>query len=302
VAVISPALTAVSVLAGEFSSRACKVRSVETVSPPENLWRRYRVERSEIEGRACFTIAPRDWDGSYRILYLHGGGYVGELREAHWAFVAMLIDEAHCCAIVPVYPLAPEHTFRDVFRWLLAVYRKLLEDAPANRLTLLGDSAGGGMALALAHLLLLERLPQPKAIVLLSPWLDMSLTNPAIAALEADDPLLTVSELLECAEAYSGKEDVQQVLLSPIHADVRGLAPITVLVGTREIFLADSRRFRDLAHAAGTVLDYHEFEEMVHVWALRELPESAHARRLIAAAATERNTSRASASLEDTGS
>ena len=249
--------------------------------PPSRLRRRHRVSTRQVEGFDCHTVAPRGRPAHRAAVYLHGGAYIGEIAPQHWALISRLAD-AGVGVEVPIYGLAPQHTVREAYPFVTAVYRQLL-DVDASEVTIAGDSAGGGMALGLAQSLPEAGLPQPRALVLISPWLDLTLSHPELPALEARDPWLSRAGLLEAGRAWAGGEDPTGFRLSPGNGQLAGLAPIDVYVGTRELGLADARLLRQRAAAGGTPLRLTECEGAVHVYPLVPAPEGrAAARRIVA--------------------
>jgi monoterpene epsilon-lactone hydrolase len=119
--------------------------------PPGFLCARYRVSSARYGGWTCYTVAPRTGAGTRHLLYPHGGAYVHEIIWPQWQLIGELVDSPGCEVIVPIYPLAPGHGYRDVFPTLVSLYRDLVDRVGSGKLALLGDSAGGGMALALAQ-------------------------------------------------------------------------------------------------------------------------------------------------------
>jgi epsilon-lactone hydrolase len=243
--------------------------------PTRSMRERFQVTERQVQGRMVYTVAPRDSAAtSGHVLYLHGGAYINSFSKQHWSFIGQLVERLGCTVTAPDYGLAPRHTVDDAFTLLLALYRELVDASGASRLTVMGDSAGGGLGLALAQELRLHGLPQPGHLVLLSPWLDVALENPGIAAVDALDPFLGVPRLREAGRTWAGQRDVRDPRVSPLYGPLEGLAPITLYMGTHDIFVADARTFREQVRTVGGALDYVEVEGMLHVWMLLGLPES----------------------------
>lgn len=252
--------------------------------PPGFLRAWYRVSTTQYQGWTCYTVAPPTGAGTRHLLYLHGGAYVHQIVWPQWQLVGKLVDMLGCEVIVPIYPLAPGHGYRDVFPTLVSLYRDLVDRVGPGMLTLLGDSAGGGMALALAQRLKQEDLPQPRDIVLISPWLDITMSNPEIPSLDQQDAMLSRTGLIEAGRLYAQGDDPQHHLLSPINGDLTGLGRLSVFIGTHDVFLADCRRLQALMQDQGIDVNYCEYEGMFHVWiAAVWLPESVQAIHQIAA-------------------
>ena len=249
--------------------------------PSKRLYEKHRVSTREFGGRTVWTVAPKGDPGEKQILYLHGGGYVNGFSRYHWRFISNLVSDLRCTVIAPDYPLTPERQVGDVFEMVFPLYEELLAAAGASNLIVMGDSAGGGMGLALAMRARDGELAQPSDIVLLSPWLDVTMTNPDVEKVDRFDPFLDVEGLRYLGKIYAGETAATNYLVSPIYGSLENLAPITLFIGTHDMFVADCRKFRARAEAEGVRIDYHEYEDMVHVWMLIPSPEEKKAAKAI---------------------
>lgn len=254
-------------------------------APPAGLQGTHHVAARQVQGFEVYSVTPRagrpvgpvgSGGPGTAVLYLHGGAYVAQITRQHWDFIGRLSDRLGCRIDVPLYGLAPAHTYREAFPLVRAAYEDLVE-AGATRLILAGDSAGAGIALALAHLLADRPAPRPGHLLLLSPWLDLTLANPAIDTVEELDPWLSRAGLVAAGRAWAGGDDPTGGLLSPINTSPSGLAPLSIVIGTHDLMVEDCRRFRDLARAAGVTVDYLEYPGMFHTWMLTTVPEGLHA-------------------------
>jgi epsilon-lactone hydrolase len=255
-------------------------------APPAKLARRHDVSTRRIDGFDCHTVAPRGGRAERAAIYLHGGAYIGEISPPHWALVSRMAD-AGVRVEVPSYGLAPQHTYRDAYPFVTAVYRDLVAEVGAGAVTVAGDSAGGGLALGLVRTLDGAGLPQPRRLILIAPWLDLTMSNPDIPRVEARDPWLSRAGLHEAAAAWAGGDDPTDPRLSPLNGPLPGLAPIDVYVGTRDICLPDSLLLRDRAAAEGAPLRLTVCEGAVHVYPLVPAPEGrAAAREIVREVAT----------------
>jgi monoterpene epsilon-lactone hydrolase len=226
------------------------------------------VERSELDlaGVPSVRLDPPN-AGDDVLVYLHGGGYGGGSARSHSEMAARLGGAAGAAAILPEYRLAPEHSFPAALDDALAAYRAVLEevDGDAGRLVLGGDSAGGGLAVALCVALRDAGEPLPRSVVLLSPWLDLTCTSPSWDVRFEGDPVLDHS-LRDAARRYLGGADPRDPLCSPLFADLSGLPPTLVLVGTHEILYDDAVSFADVATQAGVEVELEIGHELIHVW------------------------------------
>lgn len=262
---------------------------------------------SELDDTPCltFSLAPKaGTKHNLTVIFFHGGCYTYEEQKYHWHFAASLCMRLNCTVLLPIYPLAPESTADRTVSLAHALYTQVAERAQkdgrknggtAGKVVLLGDSAGGGLALAVAQQLLLAgsegsharaaTVMNPAAVVLIAPWLDVQLTNPGIAAVAPLDPMLDVPGLKHAGKLYAGKLPVTDPRVSPGFGPVKGLPPLSVFVGTHDLLLPDCRAFRDRCATESVQLRYVEAEGMVHDYPLiYHMPEGLQAAEEIAAA------------------
>ena len=178
---------------------------VATSKLPRDVFRNYNFSQKKFMGRDIFVISPNEDEAKEKvILYLHGGSYVGELEKYHWNFFKDIINETNSTIIVPDYPLAPEHTYLEVFKIMEPLYKEIIGKIDEKtEFILMGDSAGAGLALALYQRngKLGHRLPDKT--ILISPWLDVRMDNPEIDKIK--DPVLNRALLKLSGQKYAGK-------------------------------------------------------------------------------------------------
>ncbi len=252
--------------------------------PPPSIARTVTITRRDSNGWPVYELAPLTGQAEGRALYLHGGCYVFEIDPLHWAFAAKLAVEANVRVTVPIVTLAPRATAAQTVPAVADLAGELIADVGAERFSLLGDSAGGGMTLAVAMVLRDRGVPPLHATVLISPWLDVSGTDPRLAELDARDPWLAVPGTRAAGELYRGSLPDTDPMVNPIHGSLDGLGPLTMFSGTRDILNADATRLVSLAAESGHPLDYYEGKNMLHVYPLLPMPEGDAARQLIVAA------------------
>ena len=238
--------------------------------PPAALRARHLLRERTVAGFRSVTVLPRAGQPARTVLYLHGGGYVGEISPEHWLLVSRLAD-AGVAVEVPLYGLAPQHSFEEAYAFVTQVYRELLQDRDARTVTFIGDSAGGGLALGFAQCLAALGLPAPAALVLVAPWLDITCKNPEIEALEPHDPWLGRAGAIVAGRLWARGADPDDPRLSPINGELRGLPPIEIYVGTRDIVYPDVRKLQQRvvqAGAAGPRLEVTVCADACHVYPL----------------------------------
>lgn len=176
---------------------------------------------------------------------------------------------------VPVYPLAPDYHYDETQAVVAEAYDQFVADTDPAQQVIMGDSAGSALTLVLARALREQGRPQPAHLVLISPWLDATMKDPAVPVVDRRDPYLSTPGLLEAARMYSGELDTAHPRISPINGAFDGLGHISVFVGTRDTLLLDSRSLQRIAARQGVDIDYFEYQGMVHGWMLlKHIPEA----------------------------
>ena len=201
------------------------------------------------------------------MLYLHGGCYATGSVETHRDLITRLSIEASMRVLGLNYRLAPFHPFPAAVEDATAAYRWLLEIGiePA-RIAFAGDSAGAGLALAATVSIRDAGLPLPGAVVCISPWVDLAVTGASMKSKATEDPIVSRDMLLGWGKLYLGDHDPRTPLASPLYADLRGLPPLLVQVGSAEVLLDDSARLAERATASGVNVTLEVWPDMIHVW------------------------------------
>jgi acetyl esterase/lipase len=210
---------------------------------------------------------PRQIPGA-AILYLHGGAYMLGTARAYRNVVGQIAQRVERAAFVPDYALAPERPFPGAVEDAEATYAGLLGEGFGD-VVLVGDSAGGGLALVLTSRVAAKGRQQtipPTRVAVMSPWTDLALTGTTIETQADADPFLTKAALAAAARQYLGEHDPRDPIASPLYGNLGGLPPIRLDVGEDEILLDDSRRYaRGVASKDGQV-QLHIWEAMPHVF------------------------------------
>jgi acetyl esterase/lipase len=201
------------------------------------------------------------------LLYLHGGGYVVGNAWGYRGLVAALAEAAGMAAYAIDYRLAPEHPFPAAIDDSAAAFHALIDRGhDPNRIAIAGDSAGGGLTVATLLRLRETSMPMPGAAFLISPWADLACSGASMTGKAAADPSLTEAGLRRMAAHYLGRADADDPLASPIHADLAGLPPILIHVGTAEILLDDALRLAAAAGRDDVALTLEIWPGLIHVW------------------------------------
>jgi epsilon-lactone hydrolase len=244
--------------------------------PTSTVWRfehRFSVVTESLSGFASYSIARRGTLPTRTILYLHGGGFMAPISAWQVSYAARMADELEARVVLPDYPLAPEHTWRDSHRELVELAERL---ATGDELVIAGDSSGGGLALAIAESVRDRGGPQPSRLLLISPWVDLTTSTPETPGLDAIDPWLFIGKVKAYAGWWAGTpEDLGRPEVSPGLGDLSGLPPALMFCGTRDLLVPGCRLLARRAADAGWDLTYVEEPGLIHVYPLLPLiPEA----------------------------
>ena len=286
-------------LAGRLPESGSATSTVAEGAPVDGLW---VVQDRAIIGhdpeRAVFDPIART---SRVVLHLHGGAYCMGSPATHRGLGAALSRTARAAVLLPDYRLAPEHKFPAALDDAHATYRWLTDGlgVPPSRIAVTGDSAGGGLGAALLVRLRDEGHDLPACFAGMSPWMDLAGTGRSLLELDEADPWLSAGMISPAAKGYAGDTPLDHPLVSPLYADLRGLPPVLVHVGTDEILLDDAVRFVAAAREHGIEADLGRFRGLWHVFqAFPGVPESRDSLREIGAFVRRHIADRGSVGLQ----
>lgn len=190
---------------------------------------------------------------------------MAELKQEHWLFFEGLLQDTNATLVVPDYPLTPKYNYKDVFTMMEPCYEKILENEQDKTWIVMGDSAGGGLALALLEKMGEKGRKMPDALFLLSPWLDTSMENQKIDEVQSKDPMLSKPALKLAGEQYG--RDIKEedtYLVDPLYGPLQNLCPIVVFTGTADILNPDVAILEQRCKEAGTQITVKEYENAIH--------------------------------------
>jgi monoterpene epsilon-lactone hydrolase len=244
-----------------------------------------RVAAGDEHGMRVWTVRPRWRRPVATVVYVHGGGYVHPLTADYWRLLRA-VARVPARVVVPDYPLAPGATIDDVLPRLVAVHRRAA--GAGLPVVLMGDSTGGALVIITMGRHLRRAEDRPVGIVALCPWLDATLDEQAVAALESTDPMLAESGLRAAGRWWAGSRDALDPDVSPAAAaDLDGLPPIDVFIGDRDILRPGVDVLAERLRTSSTPSRVHEVSAMFHVWMTRAVPEARRTRRAVRALVRE---------------
>lgn len=236
------------------------------------------IKEKKIKGINCEFLSLKDSETNKVILLFHGGGFISGSTNTHRDLACKLVKATGCTVITFDYSLAPENRYpvaRDqsveLYKWLIKHYSK------PETVTIIGDSAGGGLALSTLVKLRDDGVELPESTVLISAWADLTLSSKSYVDCKDLDPMVTKESLVSCAEHYSHDLDRRDFGLSPVFADFSGLPRMLIDVGSDEILLDDSINIEKRAREFGIDCKLRVFDGMWHVWHAFPIPEAEEA-------------------------
>lgn len=251
-------------------------RSVEEDEPFElpKVVYHTKVEIKEMFGFKVVTF-NENTTSDYIILYLHGGAYINEIDVIQTGFCDRLAKKTNSTVFVPIYPLTPNHTYKETYTFVEKLYDSLL--TTNKHITIMGDSAGGGLSAAFCEYLAEKELLQPEHLILISPWVDVSMSGDYDDYIELD-PMLGVDGLRELGIIWADDLDTKNYKVSPLYGDVEKLPKTSIFLGTHEIFYPDVVNFYNKLKDDGVDVELIIGDEMPHVYPIYPLiPESKEA-------------------------
>lgn len=215
------------------------------------------------------------------IYYIHGGGYVSAPLLFHYKMVDNIAKKTNAKVIFPIYPRLPYGIFKDAYPKITKLYETLLTEVISpKQITIMGDSAGGGFSLGLAMWLRDNNIPQPKDIILLSPWLDLATNNSKMNTIIKNDPMLSQGQLQVLGEMWAD-DDIKNPYASPIFGKSENLGRISLFTGTNEIFYPDILDYHDNLNSMGINHTLYVAQQMNHVFVAYPIPEAKRAQEKI---------------------
>ena len=229
----------------------------------------YQLKEYPYKGNSVFALIPKEEiKNDFIIFYIHGGAYVTELHDEHWQLLEDLVKDLGCVIIAPDYPLTPKYQYTDIFNMLIPLYEDVQNYIGDKELIVIGESSGGGMGLAMCQKIGEKGGEQPDKLILLSPWLDVTMENPQIQEVQKVDPVLNQYILKAAGIAYAGENGMDDYLVNPILGPLDKLKNVVIFTGTKDILNPDVHVLEEKAKQQGITLDIRETKDAVHVWML----------------------------------
>jgi acetyl esterase/lipase len=251
--------------------------------PPASAKAKLNITETKSNGFTVYTVTPKSIDGqppAATAMYLHGGSFVVEMTEMHWKFVTDMAMRLGARVVVPIYPLGPEHHLPEMYEMLQPLYDDLAAaQTPQMPFWVMGDSAGGTLAITLTQLALDAGKPAAARVVPITPSCDVTLTNPQMHVVAAQrDYFLALPGLTEALNLFLGGVARNDPIISATYGRLDGLPPMLLFVATDDLLGPDAELFAEKIKAKGCDVTLSMGEGLMHVWPILTLPESMTAR------------------------
>ncbi len=217
------------------------------------------------------------------VLYIPGGGYLNPPLKYHWKLIDKLSSETDCTVVMPIYPKVPNVTCEESYEVMTAFYKDFASRKEIERIVIAGDSSGGGMALVLSQYVRDNHpdLLQPEDIILIAPWMDVSMENECICDYEPIDPMLELYGTKKIGEMWAGELDTHDPMVSPIYGSFENLGDMTIFVGTRDMLCPDCLKFSEILDEKNIEHTLVVEEGLDHPYPLFPIPEAKEAQQMM---------------------
>ncbi len=245
------------------------------ILPPKKFYKKYNVVQYFYNNQNYIKFGRNEDLSNTVLIYLHGGAYIYNISSFHWNMLWEISKHVNSIFYVLDYPLAPKNNYTNTLKWIDKIYKDIANKYPEKEIILMGDSAGGG--LSLGYWLSIRSNTKninPKKLILLSPWLDISMTNPDINNIKDKDYILDKKGLQFAGIKYAGSKNLKDPLVSPIYGDLKNIPKTALFIGTHDILYPDALKLKNILKKNSNFFFY-PYKEMFHVWmGITSLPES----------------------------
>lgn len=243
------------------------LRKDDVKVPRGTFYKSSAVRNFEVDGFKVTSLESESIGGRL-IIYLHGGAFVSGPGQHHWDTIKKVHKDTGINIWLLDYPKAPEYTVDKANKVIDALYQKALGVYTSRDIILMGDSAGGNLCISLTQRIISAKIYKPALLILVSPVIDASFSNPAIEAIDPLDPILSIDGVRSANELFAGNKALTDPSLSPIFESVEGFPKVIMYVGDRDICAPDEIKFAKVLKAQGADLDLIREQEMIHIWPL----------------------------------
>ena len=244
-----------------------KIRSEDIHQPSDRFFKKYLRKTFKISDSLISEIGIRE-NSENLLIYIHGGAFISGPAKHHWDTVKEISKRSNYKIWMCDYPKAPENQINKISDNIDAIYASALKNYPADQIAVIGDSVGGTLATALIHRLIIKKLALPKKLVLITPVMDSSMSNPEIEILEKIDPMLSRKGVLSAKKMCAGNMDLKDPMISPLFCSFEGFPSTVLFIAQNDIMYPDGKLAMLKMKKSISNMEVIEGENMPHIWPL----------------------------------
>ena len=226
----------------------------------KHIQRAFQVENTTI------TVIRRDQNSPRLLIFLHGGAFVSGPAQHHWNIAKQICQQTDHTIWMCNYPKAPEHQIGEISSNVDAMYAEARKAYETANITIIGDSVGGTLATALVQRLITRGIPVPGRLILVTPVMDATMSNPEILTIDQTDPMLSKAGVLSAKQLCAGNTDLADPMISPIQGEFEGFPPTLLFLASCDIMYPDGKQAAVKMKEAGVSLTVIEGAKMPHIW------------------------------------
>ena len=236
-----------------------------------NLYTKNKISKYELDNSNIYTLKKND---KYKkiIIYIHGGAYVNSLRATHIKYLDDIVSQEDVMIYIPDYLVSPKYTYKESYELLTDLYKELLKEE--KEIIIMGDSAGGGLALGFSMYTKELELESPDKVIVYSPWTDISLSNKKILEYESIDPILASYGLKEIGNLWKDDLDSKDYKVSPLYGDLTNLKEVYIFTGDRDILYPDTVKLFNKLKKNNIKSKLYISRGLIHNYQFNDIPEA----------------------------
>ncbi len=244
-----------------------KIRREDIHLPTGRFFKKHLLGNFKILDSTISEIGL-DKNAENLLIFIHGGAFISGPAKHHWDTVKEIAKKSNCKIWMCNYPKAPENKISKISQNIDAIYSAALENYQANKISMIGDSAGGTLATALIHRLIVKKIALPKKLILITPVMDASMSNPEIKFIEKIDPMLSITGVLSAKKMCAGNKDLKDPIISPLYANFEGFPRTILFIAQNDIMYPDGKLAKVKMEKSNVNIEVIEGENMPHIWPL----------------------------------
>lgn len=244
-----------------------KIRKEDIHRPSGSFFKKHILRTFKVSDTIISEVALNE-NAEHLLIFIHGGAFISGPAQHHWDSVKKIAKKANYKIWLCDYPKAPEHQIDIITKNIDSIYASALKSYQADQIALIGDSVGGSLATALIQRVILKKGELPNKLILITPVMDASMSNPAIKTLEKSDPMLSTEGVLSAKKMCAGSKDLKDPIISPVYGSFEGFPSTVLFLAQNDIMYPDGKLAEMKMKKSNVDLEVFEGSNMPHIWPL----------------------------------